>query len=189
MEEREVQHRIRAVLAGEPERFAPIVEAFTPALFNFAAKMTGRRDDAGEIVQETFFRAYRDLAKFDGRTRLLSWLFGICTNVCYDHGKKRRRQNRTVAVEDVREVALSDPASPAIERLSAAQDERKLLACLSALPRTLLAALLLRYQEDLPLAEVALRLRIGLSAAKMRVRRGLELLRGCMEGNGGKVKS
>jgi RNA polymerase sigma-70 factor (ECF subfamily) len=188
MEEWEVQHRIRAVLRGEPERFTPIVEDFTPALFNFAAKMAGRRDDAGEIVQETFFRAYRDLAKFDGRTRFLSWLFGICANICYDHGKKRRRQSRTVPVDSVREDALSDPASPASDRIMAGQDERRLLECLSGLPVALRAAVLLRYHEDMTLAEVALRLRIGLSAAKMRIHRGLDLLRACMERAGGEVE-
>ncbi len=189
MEEWEVRHRISAVLRGEPERFAPIVEVFTPALFNFAAKMTGRRDDAGEIVQETFFRAYRDLAKFDGRTRFLSWLFGICANICYDHGKKRRRQSRTVPVDSVREDMLSGPASSATDHVAAGQDERRLLECLSGLPRALLAAVLLRYHEDLPLAEVALRLKIGLSAAKMRVRRGLNLLRACLEGDAGRMRA
>ncbi len=188
MEEWEVQHRIRAVLRGEPERFAPIVEVFTPALFNFAAKMTGRRDDAGEIVQETFFRAYRDLAKFDGRTRFLSWLFGICANICYDHGKKRRRGARTVSMEGAWADAAPGGSVPIEENLSTRQDEARLRRCLSGLPVALRAAVLLRYHEDMTLAEVALRLRIGLSAAKMRIHRGLDLLRACMERAGEEAK-
>lgn len=188
MEEWEVQYRLKAVLQGEPERFAAIVETFTPALFNFAAKMTGRREDAGEVVQETFFRAYRDLARFDGRARFLSWLFGICVNICRDQGKARRRE-RPLATGDAREEAVSPVPATFDEQLAARRDEERLRRCLSDLPVTLRAAVLLRYHEDLSLADVARRLKIGLSAAKMRVHRGLDLLRECMESGSRRVKA
>ena len=51
---------------GEPDRFTPIVDAYTPALYNLAFKMMGGPSEASDVVQETFFRAYRDLGKFDG---------------------------------------------------------------------------------------------------------------------------
>jgi RNA polymerase sigma-70 factor (ECF subfamily) len=61
------------------------------------------------------------------------------------------------------------------------QEEERVRRCLIRLPETLRSALLLRYQEDLSLAEVAAILRVGLSAAKMRVQRGLNLLKQCLE--------
>ena len=181
MEEAEVQRRIRAALEGNPERFAPLVEAYTPALFNLAAKMTGSRQEAEEIVQETFFRAYRSLGKFDGRTRFLSWLFGIAVNVCRDAVRRNRRAGSASAVEDLPDEPASRGARPADEGLAARQEEERLRRCLVRLPETLRPALLLRYQEELSLAEVAEVLRIGISAAKMRIQRGLDQLRRCME--------
>ncbi len=182
MEEREVKMHLDRVLDGEPNHFGPLVEAFTPALYNLAYKMAGGKGEASDIVQETFFRAYRDLGKFDGRARFVSWLFGICVNVCYDAGKRRRRAwERERPLEDEAAEAASPQAS-AQENLMAAQEEARLRVCLQKLPVTLRAALLLRYHEDLSLQEVASHLKVGLSAAKMRVQRGLALLKRCMAG-------
>jgi RNA polymerase sigma-70 factor (ECF subfamily) len=181
MEEAEVQRRIRAALEGDPERFAPLVEAYTPALFNLAAKMTGSRQEAEEIVQETFFRAYRSLGKFDGRTRFLSWLFGIAVNLCRDAGRRNRRADSALAVEDLPDGTASPGSGPADERLAARQEEARLRLCLLRLPEGQREAILLRYQEELSLAEVADALRIGLSAAKMRIQRGLDQLKLCLE--------
>ena len=181
MEEAEIQRRVRAALEGHPERFAPVVEACTQALFNLAAKMTGSRQEAEEIVQETFYRAYRSLGKFDGRTRFLNWLCGIAVNVCRDEGKRHRRSDRSRSVEDLVADPADSGAGAADERLAARQEEARLRRCLLRLPEGQRAAILLRYQEELSLAEVAGALRIGLSAAKMRVQRGLDQLKLCLE--------
>jgi RNA polymerase sigma-70 factor, ECF subfamily len=181
MEEREVEVLLERVLDGEPDRFAPLVEAYTPALYGLAYKMLGGSSEAADVVQETFFRAYRDLGRFDGRTRFYSWLCGICVNVCYDAGKRRRRaweRERPLPEAGADRLAGSGP-NPEAE-LMAAQDEAGVRGCLGRLPETLRAALLLRYQEDLSLQELAGQLRIGLSAAKMRLQRGLALMKECM---------
>lgn len=181
MQEREVEALLERVLDGEPDRFAPIVEAYTPGLYNLACKMLGGSPEATDVVQETFFRAYRDLGRFDGRTRFYSWLCGICVNVCYDTGKRRKRaweREQPLPEEGADRLAVDGPDAEAA--LMAAQDEAGVRRCLGRLPDTLRAALLLRYQEDLSLQEVADQLRIGLSAAKMRVQRGLALLKDCM---------
>ncbi len=181
MEEREVEALLERVLDGEPDRFAPIVEAYTPALFNLAYKMLNGSSETTDVVQETFFRAYRDLGRFDGRTRFYSWLCGICVNVCYDTGKRRRRawdREQPLPEEGAEAIAVHGPDAEA--SLMAAQDEAGVRRCLGRLPETLRAALLLRYQEDLSLQEVADQLCIGLSAAKMRVQRGLGLMKECM---------
>jgi RNA polymerase sigma-70 factor (ECF subfamily) len=133
------------------------------------------------VVQETFFRAYRDLGRFDGRTRFYSWLCGICVNVCYDFGKRRRRAwEREQPLSEDGGDRLAGSGPNAEEGLVVAQEEARVRGCLGRIPETLRAALLLRYQEDLSLQEVADQLRIGLSAAKMRVQRGLALMKECM---------
>ena len=94
-------------------------------------------------------------------------------------------RSRTVSMDGVRDDAATRRVGTPEEDLFTRQDERRLRRCLSGLPVALRAAVLLRYHEDMTLAEVALRLRIGLSAAKMRIHRGLDLLRACMERAGG----
>jgi RNA polymerase sigma-70 factor (ECF subfamily) len=189
MDDREAQVLIEKVLSGDAESFSPIVQAYTPALYNLAFKMGGGRDSAGDVVQETFYRAYRDLGKFDGRTRFASWLYGICVNVSYDHGKRRMRAiERERPIGDDHAEALASRGMNAEESLAASQEEGHMRDCLLKLPDTLRSALLLRYQEDLPVGEVAGQLKIGLSAAKMRIQRGLEMLRGfCAEGARGGI--
>jgi RNA polymerase sigma-70 factor (ECF subfamily) len=185
MEEQEVRDRVRAVLDGEPERFAPLVVAYTPCLYNLASKMTGRREEAAEVVQETFFRAYRDLGRFDGHARFQSWLYGICVNVCYDAGKRRRREARNLPVDEMA-VEPRAPSDGGADGLLAARERgARMRECLTKLPVALRAAVLLRFQEERSFAEVAQDLRIGLSAAKMRVQRGLALLRACMDAGTG----
>lgn len=183
MDEREVRERIEEVLAGEGQSFEPIVHALTPALFNLASKMAGPGTEPSDIVQETFLRAYRDLGRYDGRAAFSSWLYGICVNVSYDAGKRRKRAWAREKPLGEEEATIANPAPGAEAVLMARQDEGRLRECLGRLPETLRSALLLRYQEDLPLEAVARSLRIGLSAAKMRIQRGLEQLRGLC-GNG-----
>jgi RNA polymerase sigma-70 factor, ECF subfamily len=181
MEERDVTVLLERVLDGEPEGFSPLVAEYTPGLFNLASKMAGGPEEAPDIVQETFFRAYRDLGRFDGRTRFYSWLCGICVNVCHDARKRRQRAwRRERPMADGRGDEMEASAPTAAEDLLRAQDEGRLRRCLGLLPETLRAALLLRFQEDLSIQEVAQQLRIGLSAAKMRIQRGLSQMRDCM---------
>lgn len=175
---------VENVLNGDAESFTPLVRAYTPPLYNLAFKMTGGGESAAEAVQETFFRAYRDLGRYDGRARVLSWLYGICVNVCHDAGKRSRKaREREEPIGDGPGESLAAPGPDAEETMARRQEEGRLRGCLQRLPGTLRAALLLRYQEELPVGEVAAQLEIGVSAAKMRIRRGLEMLRGlCSEG-------
>ncbi len=126
MEEREVRGLLERVLDGEPDRFAPLVEAYTPALYNLAHKMFGGSTEASDVVQETFFRAYRDLGRFDGRTRFYSWLCGICVNVSYDAGKRRRRAwEREEPMAEDAEERLAGNSQNAEEELIASQEETR----------------------------------------------------------------
>ena len=183
MDDGEVKMRIEEVLAGETGSFEPIVTAFTPPLYNLSCKMMGGHEDAPDIVQETFFRAYRDLGKFDGRAPFSSWLYGICINVCYDSGKRRKRSwERESQIDPDSSEMIPDGEKNVEAEVLAGQMAGRLKNCLQKLPETLRSAVLLRYQEDLPLGDVATALKISLSAAKMRVQRGLDMLRSSCDG-------
>lgn len=177
MDDREVTGLVERVLEGDRNSFHPIVEEFTPPLYNLARKMVGSAEEAQDVVQETFFRAYRDLGRYDPSTRFFSWLYGICVHVGYDALKRRRREAGRKDPLEGMEDRLPDGGSDAHAAYESRQREERLRACLLKLPESQRSALILRYQLDLSLEEVAQVLGVGLSAAKMRIQRGLGALR------------
>ena len=181
MNDREVAMLIQNTLDGDPASFHPVVHEYTPALFNLAFKMCGDAQETEDIVQETFFRAYRDLGRWNPEKRFFNWLYGICVNVSYSAGKRRSRVRRRETNLAENAAPDTDPESNPAASLDRKTAGRSVTRALLRLPESLRAALLLRYQEDLPVRDVAGSLGIGLSAAKMRIRRGLEALRTLIE--------
>lgn len=177
MDDREVARLVNRVLAGERESFHPIVREFTPVLYNLARKMGASADDAMEIVQETFLRAFRDLGRYDSTSRFFCWIYGIGVNVCYDAGKRRKRGAERESPLDANSELVPAEGPDAQAIYEARQRQVRLRECLGRLPESQRSALLLRYQADLTLEEVSAVLHVKLSAAKMRIQRGLDALR------------
>src|SRR5499427_7816408 len=86
--------------SGDPEAFRVLVERHSRALFRLAFRMTGNESDAEDIVQETFLRAYRQLAKFDERASFGTWLYRIATNYALDLVRSRNRRNEQQQITD-----------------------------------------------------------------------------------------
>jgi len=89
---------VTAVLAGEREPFALLVERYQRDMYNLAYRSTGQRQDAEDIVQETFLRAYRGLSSYDTNRPLRTWLYAIAVNVCRDWARRIERRPRTTAL-------------------------------------------------------------------------------------------
>ena len=86
---------IRRVQAGETEAFEDLVRAHEKTVYNLALRMTGNPQDAEDMAQEAFLKAYRSLPEFRGESKFSVWLYRIVSNVCLDH---LRRQSRRPAV-------------------------------------------------------------------------------------------
>ena len=86
-------HKLIAVAQlGDEKAFSALFEQNKDAVYAFALRTIGSREDAEDIVQETFCRAWRSLASFRGDSRLLTWLFKIAANLCVDHMRSSRRR-------------------------------------------------------------------------------------------------
>ncbi len=79
--------------AGHAKQFEPIIDAHWARILKLAFQMTGDRNEAEEITQQTFFLAYRAWPKFEQRSAVLTWLFRIAVNTCKQHMIKRRRES------------------------------------------------------------------------------------------------
>ncbi len=107
--------------SGDTDAFRVLVERHSRALFRLAFRMTGNEQDAEDVVQESFLRAFRQLAKFDERASFGTWLYRIATNCSLDHVRSRKRRSENLAPVD---AEMEDPimalpsGDPTPERLS-----------------------------------------------------------------------
>ena len=84
---------IKKSLAGDIDAFEEIVRRYQNKVYNIAYRMTGNREDAADLAQEAFIKAYRALPKFRGEASFQTWLYHIITNVCRDELRKKARMS------------------------------------------------------------------------------------------------
>ena len=172
---------VRRVLSGEREAYALLVERHGSAVRNLAWRMTGSPDEAGDLAQEIFLRAYSSLAGYDLKRPFFSWLYTLALNLIRSHLRARKRDFLAKAKELNEELGKAALAGEDVQgpegRLEALQDAVLVRKGVLALPDKLREALVLRFYMDLSFEETAQVLRVSVSAAKMRVYRGLDRLR------------
>lgn len=164
---------VRRCRAGDAEAFGALVARHHAPCWRFAFHMLGERADADDVVQETFWRAYQALGRYDERDQFRAWLYRILTNLCRNALTSRGRRTRRF-VHD--ESAMASAAAPAPFRSRGVEDGalRRALGQLDPLQRE---ALLLKYAEGMEYGEMVAMTGVGESALKMRVKRGAERLR------------
>jgi RNA polymerase sigma-70 factor (ECF subfamily) len=166
---------VRRVLDGETGAFSALVERYRDRLARYAVHMLGDRQDAEEVLQDTFVRAYRSLARCNDPSRFGAWVYGILVNRCRTAGARAARRRRMFVYSDPEREQAAVPSD--VERTELDELVRWALARLSAEHRE---AFLLKYVEDLEYEEMARVLGVGISALKMRVKRARDRLQGIL---------
>ena len=105
--------------AGDRDAFRALVERHSRSLFRLTYRMTGNEQDAEDVVQETFLRAYNHLGKFDGRSSFGSWLYRIAANSSLDLLRSRKRSAES-DLEDP--VCTPRSTTPSPERLAMSEE-------------------------------------------------------------------
>jgi RNA polymerase sigma-70 factor (ECF subfamily) len=141
--------------AGADDRvsFPSIVERHSRVLFRVAYRMTGNEQDAEDMVQETFLRAYRRLESYDGRSGIQTWLTRIAVNCCLDLLRARGRRGVPVPLEETPTLWASEPSPE--QRTFSGEIRRRLGAALARLTPAERAAFVLRHYEGAPVEEIA----------------------------------
>jgi RNA polymerase sigma-70 factor (ECF subfamily) len=166
---------------GDPESFNQLVLRWERSIYALAYRTLGRDEDARDVCQETFLRAYRGLHAFKGQAKFSSWLYRIALNLCRD-AMRRERRAPLVAVPDgidPTELAAQQPSpAPSVEDLVAqAELGRHVAAAMRRLPEDQRTAILLKEYHGLTFQEIAEVMGCPLSTAKTRVYQGLSVLR------------
>jgi len=175
--------------AGEGDAFRVLVERHSRALFRLAFRMTGNQQDAEDVVQESFLRAYKQLNKFDQRASFGTWLYRIAANCSLDLVRARKRRSEHVAAgvaengESVDEIVTQLPAQdPTPERMALSGEVReRVIEAMKELSANERTAFVLRHFEGMKIEEVGRILDCQPGAAKHSVFRAVQKLRRSLE--------
>ncbi|SPF49669.1 RNA polymerase sigma factor [Syntrophobacter sp. SbD1] len=173
---------IAAILDGDVNAYSTLVLRYQGAIFNLMYRMSGSYEDAADLAQETFIKAYDQLYRFQKGKKFFPWLYTIGLNHARNFLRDNKR-SRLVALDDYEAGSGLDYPGQQEENIVVKLDYEQLYAALNQLPLDYREALMLRYHEGLPMEDVAEALSLKLSAAKMRVHRGLAKLRDILENN------
>jgi RNA polymerase sigma-70 factor (ECF subfamily) len=177
---------VAAFQDGNAAAFDELVARWDRKIHGAIYRIVGADDDARDLCQEAFLKAYRGLGTFKREARFSSWLYQIALNVCRD--RIRRRRGKTPLsldeVEDARDGGLAT-AAPSPLDLVEARDLRHLVAeAMAKLRAEEREVVILKEYQELTFPEIAEVLDVPLSTVKTRLYRGLALLRHELEVQG-----
>jgi RNA polymerase sigma-70 factor (ECF subfamily) len=165
---------------GDLESFNQLVIRWERPIYALAYRVIGREDDARDVAQEAFLRAFRALKGFKGQAKFSSWLYRITLNLCRDWIRRERRTPVPQAPEGVDIVELAGEAEPSesIEDLVARREIGRAVAkAMALLPEEQRTAIVLKEYHGLTFQEIAELLNCPLSTVKTRLYQGLTVLR------------
>ena len=169
-------------IAGDTESFNQLILRWERPIYALAYRQLGREEDARDVVQDAFLRAFRALPGFKGQAKFSSWLYRITLNLCRDWLRRQRRAPFVPTPEGVEDVA--DLATPDMNTAASAEDlvTRKDLSqhvarAMRLLPEEQRSAILLKEYHGLTFQEIAELQGCPLSTVKTRLYQGLTVLR------------
>ena len=176
---------VAQVLGGERDAYRVLVERHSRAVFRLAFRMMRNEQDAEDVVQETFLKAYRSLKNFEERASFSTWLYRITSNCALDLIRKRQRHEQKRELEPLEEsevVAQIPAGDPAPDRLALSGElARQMEAALLDLSGMERAAFVLRHHEGQSIEEIGKQLGLEPSATKNSIFRAVQKMRSALE--------
>ncbi|RIX46022.1 RNA polymerase sigma factor SigW [Paenibacillus nanensis] len=176
----------RLALKGDQQAFAELVDLYQDKLYHMAYRMLSNRQEAEDVVQDTFLRVYKNLDRFDETLKFSTWIYRIATNLCIDRLRKRKQtysldaESQDYEGLDGYSMIPSDDRTPESE-LILSDTQRIIHQAMETLPPKYKSVMMLRYIQDLSLQEVGDILGMPVTTIKTRVHRGREFLRKKLE--------
>ncbi len=179
MTHEEEQRLIRLARDGDGEAFACLMRAHQDPVYRLALRMTGNEQDAQDISQEVFLKAYTELADFRGDSRLSVWLYRVTTNLCIDLQRKKKRRPTVSLVQEDPDGKAEEMEFPDLRYAPETQAERRALQeaisdALAQISPQHREILLLREYGDHSYEEIARMLHLTEGTVKSRLARARE---------------
>lgn len=176
---------VEACQSGEASAFDVLVARWEDKIRGAAYRFLGSEEEAKDVAQEAFLKAYRALGGFKREARFSSWLYQIATNLCRDR-LRRRRTRAAVSLEELEETGpvIVETRPGAHEQLQQLDLARLVRRAVHALPEEQREVVILKEYQGLTFLEIAQALDVPVSTAKTRLYRGLGQLRLQLEREG-----
>jgi RNA polymerase sigma-70 factor (ECF subfamily) len=174
---------IRQAQQGDLAAFEELVIAHQRFVYNLALRAVCDSQEAEDIAQEAFLRAWRGLGEFRGQAQFRTWLYRIVVNLCYNRLPGLKRSIAEIPTDEDQAENVIEPGPSFQENLENQEQRKQLKRALAGLPESYRVMILLRYQQDMPYEEIAEVLSVpvgtvktGIFRAKERLRQALRLL-------------
>jgi RNA polymerase sigma-70 factor (ECF subfamily) len=171
-EPRAIAHALRR---RDPDFIDQLVGQYHYRLLRYLVYLTSQREQAEDLVQETWMRVLERAGQYNGRSRFEPWLFSIARNLAIDH--LRRRHNLAEDADAVLEIIAAPEVQSPFAAAARTEDATRISGALNGLEPIYREALLLRFQEDLSLEEIAQVTRAPVATISSRIQRGLSRMR------------
>jgi len=175
----------RGLQRRDPELLDRLIEQYQYRLFRYLVYLTASRERAEDFFQETWIRVLERGHQYDGKSKFEAWLFAIARHLVIDWQRQKKMQSLDAMTdpEEGAPVEIADENEPTPLALVLNRErEMKVQASLEHVPTIYREVLLLRFQEELKLEEIAGVLETPISTVKSRLYRGLESLKGLLQG-------
>ncbi len=172
---------VRQTLNGNQSAYNGLVQRYQRQVYNLAYRMLGNAEDAGDLVQDTFLRAYGALSSFRQDASFLTWLYKIASNLCIDQLRSRKTKS-TLSLE----VELEEGREPSADMRSCSPEEAAIRGSVQEvvhnavlnLPDKYRAVVVMRHLQDMSVEEIARVLELPTGTVKTHLFRAREMLRG-----------
>lgn len=180
---------LKQAAAGSAEAFEQLVLKYQTAVYNLCLRMTGDPEDAADMTQESFLKAWRNLESFQGNSAFSTWLYRLASNTCLDHLRSvKRRPQLSLVMEDedgeAQALDVPDSAPTPEEQVIALDEQSRLNEALQALEEEQRQILILRAVNGLSYTEIAEALQLKEGTVKSRLARARDQLRKKLQQNG-----
>ncbi|MEO0136481.1 MAG: RNA polymerase sigma factor [candidate division WOR-3 bacterium] len=167
---------VQLVKMGEVEPFDELVRRHEVKVHNLCYKMLKNYDDAKDMAQETFLKAYRNIKNFDGRSKFTTWLYRIAVNNCINFMKKEQPSG------EIKDEILEIPKDDPVEHYRKKKMKEMIYNAISRLPEVQKSVFTLRALEELPYQEISTILKKPINTVKVNYHLAVKNLKNYLKG-------
>lgn len=179
---------VERCLKGDERAYGTLLGRYRRVVYSLVYRMVGNAEEAQDLSQEAFIRAFRNLGSYDRTRSFSNWLFKIASNLTIDYHRKRKLPTVSMAVgeddEEGREMELLDPTPSVLDNLLEDEEARRTESLVRSLPERYRIVVLLRHAQDLSYEEIAETLSLPVGTVKARLHRARAMLKQKLESRG-----
>lgn len=169
------QHYINLIIDGDTNAFTVLVNRYKDLVYTLTLRMMKNREEAEEVAQDTFIKAYKSLSKFKGDSKFSTWIYKIAYHTSLDRLKKNRKHFNDVPIDEFTEHQIKT-IDNALFKLEKEEQSKAIQNCIALLPSEDSFLLTLYYFDEMTLDEIAKTVNLKTNNIKVKIHRSRKKL-------------